>query len=245
MKTTTSTKDALKQLSEHEKRKFILELLTEFVGVQTPSTTSKWLSNGQMPVGINLKKAQVFLSMLGFHVGELEKNDPHIRSLTEYVAFGLITEEDITKGFGLSRNSVYRILRDGGVVSTDRLQQIQEITKGKEEELQNRKQQWQERLTPYVVVENHTQSVESNGDETVIQIEDVTHREDLLKVLAVQLKAMLPIASFILSDEFSADDRNRLRELSGRFTIFNLSNVLHGLCGEQARNECDQSFKVK
>jgi hypothetical protein len=57
-----------------------------------------------------------------------------------------------------------------------------------------------------------------------------------LRRLAALLRQSLPLAVRALASETPAAERSQLRELSGYGAMFDLSNVLQGLCGEEARN---------
>jgi hypothetical protein len=59
--------------------------------------------------------------------------------------------------------------------------------------------------------------------------------KDEISEFAKLAKKMLPLAKKLASDEFTAEDRARLRELAGTSTIFELKNELVKLCGERAR----------
>jgi hypothetical protein len=67
--------------------------------------------------------------------------------------------------------------------------------------------------------------------------------DDDVLLLAELLREALPRASRIASDEFSSEDRARLRELSGAQTVFELVNELTLLCGERARNNIRSAQK--
>ena len=52
--------------------------------------------------------------------------------------------------------------------------------------------------------------------------------------LADLIKAMMPLARVVASKAYSAEERNRLRELTGKGVIFEASNLLSSLCSETA-----------
>lgn len=62
----------------------------------------------------------------------------------------------------------------------------------------------------------------------------------VLRRLANLLNSALPLARQVLSDDYSVADRERLRLLTststyGSHAVFELGNVLSGLCSEDAR----------
>lgn len=59
---------------------------------------------------------------------------------------------------------------------------------------------------------------------------------DAVIVAFVRLaKELLPLADQLASDEFTAEERARVRHLAGEFTVFDLKNLLVQLCGERVR----------
>lgn len=69
-------------------------------------------------------------------------------------------------------------------------------------------------------------------------------KADLMARFVRDVKALLPLAARLASDEFTAEDRYELRELAGKYTIFDLKNLLIGLCGERAREQIRQMNPV-
>ena len=53
--------------------------------------------------------------------------------------------------------------------------------------------------------------------------------------LAACVRMMLPLAERVLSDEYTEQDRERLRTLANGDEVFRLSNALNGLCGPRMR----------
>ena len=58
---------------------------------------------------------------------------------------------------------------------------------------------------------------------------------DDITIFAHLMQTALPLAKRLASDDYSAEDRKKLRELAGKHTIFELNNELAKLCGERAR----------
>jgi hypothetical protein len=72
---------------------------------------------------------------------------------------------------------------------------------------------------------------------SAVRIEQPVDKESLMKGFAHLVQGMLHQADFLLSDAFTSDDRDKVRQLTGGDGIFLLSNRLNRLCGERARRE--------
>lgn len=57
----------------------------------------------------------------------------------------------------------------------------------------------------------------------------------IIQPLASLLQLALPLARVLESDDYSDEDRQRLRELVGADEFFELTNLLHRLSGRHAR----------
>ena len=55
--------------------------------------------------------------------------------------------------------------------------------------------------------------------------------------IAASINALIPLVKVAISDVFSPDDRERVRDMASDGTgVFELSNLLNKLCGERALN---------
>ncbi|MFC1656547.1 hypothetical protein ACFL14_01085 [Patescibacteria group bacterium] len=91
-----TTEECLRDLSQKPSRSDIIKKLSEFVGVVN-KTVAKWLNGKRMPNGENLLKLRYFLDQEGYQVSELLDLDKDIREFGRFVAVGKITLDSAYK----------------------------------------------------------------------------------------------------------------------------------------------------
>ena len=142
----------------------------------------------------------------------------------------------ITDAFG---ELLEAIIKNGGIASAKELKKLTGISDPEqciERALDNQE---------YFSLRSHITRPKRKGGGYRTTIRDRQNRgrntlfsnEEVIGMLAHLVQVALPLADLANSDKFSPDDRSRLRELSGKSTIFELKNVLVRLCSEHARRE--------
>jgi hypothetical protein len=71
------------------------------------------------------------------------------------------------------------------------------------------------------------------------------NKNQIMELLANLILTARPLPEMVNSDEFTAEDRARLRELAQRDGVFDLHNHLYGLCSETARREQQKQRQKK
>ena len=79
----------------------------------------------------------------------------------------------------------------------------------------------------------HAEPKAFKGNQTVHHMNG--SRPHLIEDLAALVRMALPLAECAVSDVYTDDDRERLRNMTQGDGIFRLSNALNGLCGSRAR----------
>jgi hypothetical protein len=178
---------------------------------------------------------------LGFEKSELGfAADKDAYKMAKLFAYQGITANEIVERSGLCRDSVMRAL-EGRCGISKKVQKIfSKLTTEQNAFIVSEEAAWKLRLTrllPEEEAEKETVSAEiADSCHQVPAPEMATEKHKTLVILAGMVKAALPLAELVLTDEFSADDRAELRKLCGGDGVFRLSNRLSNLCGETARN---------
>lgn len=171
-------------------------------------TIRRWMNGSNMPKGTRLIKLRVLLLQRGYRITDLEGFDNITILLCCMLASGELSLDDIRKALDYrSENEVLRLLLTPGYFTR--------MSTGRQLKAQ----------------------ALAKVDMTAVA-ETKTHftNDMVLKATSNLIKALLPFAESIAADNFSADERKRLRELSGSETIFRLSNAIVALTGEKARD---------
>jgi hypothetical protein len=233
-----------KQLDgDYKKRNAICRLL----GVN-PSTGREWFGKMDLPIGVYLLNLRCLLSTLGYVVSELETLSPNARVCAEALGFRVASLDLMASSLNRSHWTVHEILVRNGGTSKEVESKMELFAAGISDDLAQAKASWAKELgmEPNVVVPPAEQPVCKDKVEPVHEDEAKSpesqpggHEQDLV-LLSHMVLATLPIAKRVLSDEFSGEDRNRLRHLTRTpnhsHAVFELYQALGGLCSERARN---------
>lgn len=219
-------------------------LICDLIGINRP-TGLRWFGKMQtIPSGVNRLKLQLILEMFGYVITERTGVSDAQQELADQLALGVIDTNDRALLSFVSQDNVLR-WADGKTQPTrENLAKLLTILMSKRISFQEKRKSWEDTLsslqlvavtkqTPTrVVVTQPTHSPERNRSDD--------ERAQAIEVLAHLVLAAKPLAVSILSDDFSPEERTRLRELAtvGRSNgVFELSNLLNRLCGEKARDE--------
>lgn len=219
------------------------EALASFVGATKHPTVDRWFSNRAKPVGEYLLKIRYFLELLGYHVNELEMLDPTVRDAGRLVAFSIIEPDDLAKEFGYratenAKDSMMRVLFGKSVPSADKIEKARQMLDACADLVEEKRRE--------IIGNLPVPKKAGNGQDRDQRIAAVApahvprrqdRNESVIDALANMVKAMIPIADLVLSDDFSPEQRKNLRERADVDGVFRLSNLLNRLCGERARNQ--------
>jgi len=212
--------------------------MADFTGAAIRGSVDRWLNKGRLPIGIYLLKLRFFLEALGFKIRELSMLDPVIYSFAKAIAYNSIDLDQALELTKLSdRSGVLRIVLARQSTSQDRLRLMEEVVSKHKKDVELAEATLLKKLQFKQKAVSETRAF--TLPEPPISSSD-KYKEEIIGVTANLAKTMLVLANLIDSENFSASDRGRLREQSGKNTIFLLKNVLTHLCGERARENFRQ-----
>jgi len=212
----------------------------DFVGV-TDSTAQRVVTGNEEPIGENRIRIRFFLWHQGYLVTELTKMSDEIFELTNLFSLGLIELDDIVKKLGCSRHHLLGVLAGRRGCSREARAKARALA---EELAKTKSQEMQERLKACGSVRAFTRSkappassprsAQTNGNAACIT------------VLSALIQSCIPLARLAISDGFSAEEREQLRKATqDGFGVFELSNLMTGLCSETARKSVLQSKETR
>lgn len=224
--------------------------LADFTGASFDGAVRHWLGGGRPPVGTYAWKAIVFFQLLGYDVEEYRrlgraKNGQAKQRCCVLFAADLISDREFAAVYGYTgqqaMSQLFVALREAKSLSDEKESVIKtfadEYTEAAEEFKATFvreyaavivKQSVPQQIAPVPVVPESTSSTEA---ESIAGLDPML----LAKMMGLQIKALLPVAAYLESDQVSDDVRKQLREAAGGDGVFKLANALHRLCGETAR----------
>lgn len=208
------------------------------------ATGHRWFSDGIAPLGEHLLRLRLLLRLCGYNLIEEQAIQISALQLADQIAVRTLKVENAVKFLDASSNDrVIAVATGREGISPNRESKIQELVKNHEKETNAKIAEWKEKISQLnlkgpeeakqSVYETETGQKKKKNEPLVFPKEN---NKTVLIVLANQLKATLPFAELVASDQFSAGEREELRKMAGKYTIFNLKNVLVKLCGERARD---------
>lgn len=220
-------------------------VLAKFCRVNAASTVRRWLSKGQTklrPVGVTLIRLRYYLELLGYEVSELSKLSKPLYIAGGLVAFGLVEIDELVTQFEIpggrgGRCQLLAVWHGEQGMSPERLKKVAAyVAAGKFEQLLAEARQQTPRLEyrgEKLSAIRPAAPVQPMPAPTVAR-QRQNSEDPIVGSLADLIKAMTPLARAVASNAYSAEDRNRLRELTGKGVIFEASNLLSSLCSETA-----------
>lgn len=206
------------------------KMIADFVGIGGIAVYN-WLRQNRLPVGETLIRLRFYLEHQGYEVAELEELPRPIRDAARLFAFRISSLSEIGEIVGYTssgRNLVDTLLatfcgKQG--VSKQKLEQFASFVELYGDRLEEKKQ-----AVPNLVHGN-TRLYKTTIDQ---QTSKVTGNQSVvIESFAGFITAMLPIAEYVLSDSFTANQRTQVRELAaGGKGVSRLSNLLTQLSCE-------------
>lgn len=173
--------------------------------------------SGDLPKGEELIRLRYFLETQGYEVLELKNLSSEIYDLGKDISFNKISLNNVANKISMERDSLLKALRGARMISSDRLSMIRKVLK------------------------NENVRADIEGAAKNISLDKV----DVEKIFESLIRALIPVAQRIVSDEFSIDDRRRLREMFENDDVFVLSNLMAAACTETARQRMIEEQKNK
>lgn len=207
--------------------------IIDYIGIGQ-TTLSRWL-NLMMPQGQNLLRLRCFLARRGYGVAELEALSDVVRTLSYLIADKKITITEVIRRTGFPKDGpLLQVLLGRENMSNERLSVcgdlIAEYVTGE------KKASPSSDSVDIPKTEKNPISVEVDDKKKYSLGMRVNGRQKWeVENLAAFVRMMLPLAEAVLSDEYTEQDRDRLRTLANGDGVFRLSNALNGLCGPRAR----------
>ena len=220
--------------NDYKRRKAICDLM----GVHK-ETGYDWFTKLRTPTGLNLLRLRCLLSLVGYAVNEMESLAPRVRLCAELVGLNVISIDGFVSDMEYHKDTAFRVLLGRQGTSSQADQKLAKFDASKD------------RLAE--VKAGHLKTLgftRVNGSAaTPVKIPTITveqpiqpcDREQTLVSLSHLVSATLFLAEKVAGDEFTPEDRQRLRKLTatqrGRSNgVFELYQALGALCSERARN---------
>lgn len=218
--------------------------LANFVGTGH-RTVERWILDPKsLPKGMYLLKLRFFLQMIGYNITEIKNLSKEARLLAELMAFDILTLEGARIVLGLTpdnEDGIYRVVLGRGNILPSKVASVKKTCLVHLNELQSTRQDFERSLdsvTQDIMSSLGAKSFEGPevAEEKKEEVETAIlfEKEKVLETLAYMTLAMLPLAERVSSEDFSAEERKALRQMTSD-GIFKLSNELNKLCGEKAR----------
>lgn len=220
--------------------------LLEFSGVSS-GTLPRWFAGKSAPLGSILVKVQVFLEFAGYELSECMHLPSNVKKMREYFAFGFINLEALQAEIGYAdMQCVLRVLlgKQRTLMHNHQSQfelALSRLDDGLSGSLQIARTRLRDTLKNGRLSVPHERGVQARpipqaSKRTVL--EGVTNKvgsDIALAVFRNLILAAIPLARELVSDRFSDDERRDFRNSVSHDGIFELSNLLNGLCSKRAR----------
>jgi hypothetical protein len=201
----------------------------------------KWFDRGIMPKGVNRLKLFVLLELLGFVVEERQQLTSLQRQVSDCLVFSSATLEDIAALASTNSDTVLRWANGFTEPVPSTVRALEEALSLYKSEIAETLKRWQESIGKIGLESSHQRPQETSVDGPSSEGSSNVLHDHVVERVAMLVKSLEPLARRLVSDEFSPEDRKRLRELTAlqdqSHSVFELSTHLNRLCGEKARRE--------
>lgn len=170
-----------------------------------------WCQGLSLPTGERAIRLNVFLDERGFTPGTFQHLPEQLKVVARCLTHNIITLQQAQDIIGVATDTFWRAMNGERPLSNRRLQQVTPKTN-----------ELSEQLKAQVVA-------------PVVKIEAQLGHSVVITILAHLVNGALPLARLVAGDDFSSTERRELRRLTNATGIFDLSNTLNQLCGEEAR----------
>jgi hypothetical protein len=218
-----------------EKRAYI----AKFAGVGERAVYN-WFRERNPPVGAPLIRLRYYLEFCGYTVEDFPNLDPDIRQSGKLIAFGVLTVEEMAEAVGYpgdraGADAVLKVFRGVQGTSHNKLLQFQTLVELYKDQLDEKIQSTRCVVPKRSVEASQPKPLPVRAPLRVVARPVLSEHEALICSFANMVTAMLPLARLVSSDDFSPEDRAKVRELSGHEGVFELANTLFRICGERSR----------
>ncbi len=210
--------------------------IAEFVGCESDSV-HRWF-RASKPTGENLVRLRFFLDFLGCKVTELESLPKIVRDFGRIVAFKVVTLSDAANFVGYKTGdteSLLRVLHGKSSPSKEKQEKFVAFVEAYDKQLVEK-----ERLTKKIDLEVKIIRQDFSRENVHPIQQPVEGSLDghkvIIESLVGSIKALIPLVREVSSDSYTAEEREKLRELAGPGVIFSFSNLMYRLCSEKGRS---------
>jgi hypothetical protein len=250
-----SLKECLKHLSENEFDVPPEQYLLKFVGASKKSVND-WLTEKTFPKGKYLSKLRFALEHMGYDLND-QYLRPEIKQYCALFAFGLIDMEFVMQDLKLANDSVLCVFRGGCGTSDENYAHMEEMYKAFTSDLEERKSKIQppKLLSIKATEPKEQKTLEEKRPEDVIKPLFVAPRkveynvaidkETIINLIVIYIKGLMPLLDFAVSENFTDEDREKIRELCGEGVVFDVSTNMNRLCGKTAFKVYGEKFLKK
>ncbi len=215
-----------------------------FCGV-TRSTAGRWLGGKKYPNAERLIRLWALLEVSGFEVEEFLNLPQLSRDLSRLIAFEVASPEEVMVALQSSAHSkshLWRTLMGKHEPYPDNKESAKKFVESKREELDSAR----DRAKPLTAARRLTAAQTLTPSHTQTPLPEPTPQPtrtargsseeiDHIAILAKYLRITHPLVEMVESDSFDEADRKRLRKLVGVEEFFDLTNRLHRLGSNKAR----------
>jgi hypothetical protein len=215
--------------------------LIKFTGA-SPSTVRKWFyynKSGISPRGEYEIRARYYLEHLGYEIAELKKLPQPVRDVGGMCAFKVLSLDDVIFEFGLTgslednRTQALAALRGARGVSAARMRALKVLAERNSERFLEARMS-----VPKLEYFGTAQSAKEKSSASVSRQPVARKRVPAIPEISVEslaslFKEILPLARTLVKHG-SQEQRSRMRELAGKGTVFEVSNLANSLCSETA-----------
>lgn len=224
-------------IDDFMERPNIVSSLVKFVGCSR-NTALRWLAGNRKPLGEYLLSVRYFLWYQGYRVKELYKLDPVVFKLGRLIAFRMISLQTVTEFLEYDQtDSTMRILHGKSNMSRHRYDLATQII-ALDIESEVKINEMVERfslLDDFMTLNPPTTEkpvVKHSSSKSKHQVSEI----DSIKAAFIKyVEAGIPLAEILISDVLTDDDRRQLRRLIANDGLFELANLLNGLCSKESR----------
>lgn len=197
--------------------KSLLGALVGFVGITEIRSCHRWIQ-GSMPGGENLLRLRIFLELSGYQVDEFENLDPEVKLCARIIAHRLASVKEVAHATDTTVDTLLKIILGQRKTSNKRKSLIANYCNLRQIPLEE------------------AEKYDKNRISHRLPFSGIDHT-DRIQQLAELIQNAIPLAKEILSDQYTASERNQLRDLTSNEGVFTLSNLLSRLCSETARKD--------
>lgn len=223
--------------------------MADFVCV-LPVTIARCFSEKKFPSARSLFFFKHFFQLIGYDVTDLPKMHKEEFMLGQLITSQTIAVSEVVARLGYSEQHFWEALKEQKMLSGKRLL-AQKLIKELRLPFEQKQAEWRQRAFAYSTLKNNqndtapkppvvidTSSKAPAPPAPVPAVKPTSNPDShggIISALAQLIKSAAPLATLVNSDEFSAEERRKLRDQCDVNLIFDFTNNMLGLSGEKSR----------